>query len=704
MVHLQTRERSVKPGRGQAGQRTVNAMTRRLLCILLAVIAAALAAFTAAPAHAAPAPGSPGSPDGLSTAAAGGELTYSELRTAISKRTVKAAELRPVQGLAALTMRDGKKAVAAYPITDQDLAKDLAAAGAQVTIANQANTPSPLTMLPMLLMLLMLIGGALFMFSRNRAGGAGGMGGMSGMGRLGGAGKAKAQVAEDKIPAERFADVAGVDEAVEGLRDLLGFLTEPERYAAVGAKLPRGVIFHGPPGTGKTLLAKALAGEAGVPFFAVSGSEFVEMIVGVGAARVRSLFAEARQHPAAVVFFDEFDALGKKRGGLNSNEEREQTLNQLLVEMDGFEANSRIICIAATNMVETLDPAVLRPGRFGEQILIDLPAEAGRLRILEVHARNKPLAEDVDLSRLARITYGSSGADLGDMLNRAAIKAAKDARTQITQADLEDGYLDAIAGPRKRNAVLADGEREVVAVHEAGHVLAAELCPTSEKAMRVSIQPRGRAGGMAVYGRTDRMLHTPQYLHEKLIGVLGGRAAEFVTSGIISSGAANDLQQANAMARQAVEELGFSARAGQLVSSQGGQQVRVSEQTAAVIDQEVRALVELAYQDAVRLLAAHRDELDRLAGALLSSEDLDRPEIVAVLAGVAETPRATPRRADAGPQTAPSPTTTHARVEYAPVRARRRRGERLRVRLAAMLLREPAGQAAYSSASSAPAE
>ena len=440
-----------------------------------------------------------------------------------------------------------------------------------------------------------------------------------------------------------------------------------------------------------------------MPFFPVAGSEFVEMIVGRGAARVRSLFAEAGRHPAAIIFFDEFDALAKKRSSvsISGNDEREQTLNQLLVELDGFNPNSRIVCIAATNRVDTLDEAVLRPGRFGEQLLVDVPSEEGRRQILAVHARNKPMADDVDLERLAHITFGSSGADLADMLNRAAILAAKADQDVITHANVEDGYLDAIAGPRRRHATLADGEREVVAVHEAGHVLAAELCPSVENAMRVSIQPRGRAGGMAVYGRTDRMLHDPQYMHEKLVAILGGRAAEFVASGRITSGAANDLQQANAMARQAVEELGFSARAGQLVSSQAGQQVRISEETAALIDAEVRRLVEDAYEDAVRLLSAHRAELDRLSGALIDHEDLDRPEIVAVLAGAMAAPRATPRQASGGPQVAREPS-PHRLAAHSPAWPRpQRRGERLRMRLAAALLRVPAGAPAVVSVQAA---
>jgi cell division protease FtsH len=644
-------------------------MPRRLLPLIAAIALLALAVPSAA--SAAPTP------------ATSPELSYTSLREAIKQRKVKSADLYPVQGVAKLTLRDGSHASAGYPISDQDLAGQLADAGAQVEVFNKPTGPSPLTVLPLVLILAAVIGLGIFMAARRQN--------ATSVDRVGGtARKGKGtRGPEIQIPDVRFADVAGIDEVVDSLQDLLVFLTQPERFERLGAKLPRGVIFHGPPGTGKTLLAKALAGEAGVPFFPVAGSEFVEMIVGRGAARVRALFADAGRYPAAIIFFDEFDALAKKRSSvsISGNDEREQTLNQLLVELDGFNPNTRIVCIAATNRVDTLDEAVLRPGRFGEQLLVDVPSEEGRRQILAVHARNKPLDGDVDLDRLAHITFGSSGADLADMLNRAAIIAGKAGQDVITQANLEDGYLDAIAGPRKRNPTLAAGEQEVVAVHEAGHVLAAELCPSVENAMRVSIQPRGRAGGMAVYGRTDRMLHDPQYLHEKLVAILGGRAAEFVARGKITSGAANDLQQANAMARQAVEELGFSARAGQLVSSQGGQQVRVSEETVALIDSEVRRLVEDAYQDAVRLLSAHRDELDRLAGALIEHEDLDRPEIVAVLAGAERAPRATPRQASGGPEATPAPA---RHVAHEPARPRPRRGERLRMRLAAALLRQPA--------------
>ncbi|HEX5620067.1 MAG TPA: ATP-dependent metallopeptidase FtsH/Yme1/Tma family protein [Solirubrobacteraceae bacterium] len=614
------------------------------------------------------------------------ESSYSTLQQAIEAHTIQTAKLHPREGVAEVELTDGRKLKVEYPPTDENLAEDLADAGAKVSIENRGRT-SGLAVFSMFLLPLLMVAALAFALMRGRGAGANGQGGKQ---KVHGA-----RIADDNIPSVRFSDVAGVEEVVDSLDDLLVFLKTPERFERLGAQLPRGVIFHGPPGTGKTLLAKALAGEAEVPFYSVSGSDFVEMFVGRGAARVRELFADARRNPAAVIFFDEFDALGKKRGSgaQGGNDEREQTLNQLLVEMDGFNTSSRVICIAATNRLDTLDPAVLRPGRFGTQLHVDLPSEQGRREILEVHSRSKPLAKDVDLDRLARITYGSSGADLADMLNRAAILAGKADQDVITQANIEDGYLDSIAGPRKRSAVLAEGEREVVAVHEAGHVLAAELCPTVEKAMRVSIEQRGRAGGLAIYGRTDRMLQSQQYLHEKLIAALGGRAAEFVSRGVITSGAANDLQQANAMARAAVEQLGFSEKAGQLVTAE----TRVADKTAGLIDDEVRRLVEDAYQDAIRLLSAHKDELMRLSDALLEHEDLDRVEIVACLSGVAETPRAQPRRAAPQPQPHLVAVPTPRDRPSPPAPRRPRRGERVRARLAAALLRErPASRPAHA--------
>ncbi len=318
-------------------------------------------------------------------------------------------------------------------------------------------------------------------------------------------------------------------------------------------------MLYGPPGTGKTLLAKAVAGEAGAAFFAMSGSDFVEMYVGVGAGRVRDLFAKARAATPAIIFIDEVDAIGAKRGGSpesgGSNREADQTLNQLLVEMDGFGGNERLLVIAATNRLDTLDPALLRPGRFSRHIHVGAPSEEGRLAILDVHAKGKPLAEDVDLPHLAKVTAGASGAELAEMLNEGAIMAARAEHSQITHEDLFEGFLRVVAGPRKASSMLAAGEREAIAYHEAGHVLTAELCPTVDKTLHATINPRGQAAGFAVIGRSDRALHTAQHIHEQLIYILGGRAAEHVIFSTVSSGAANDLEKANEIARTAVERL-----------------------------------------------------------------------------------------------------------------------------------------------------
>ena len=365
------------------------------------------------------------------------------------------------------------------------------------------------------------------------------------------------------VPRERFDDIAGCDEAVEELAEVVDFLRHPERFELMGAKPPSGVILHGDPGTGKTLLAKALAGEAGVPFFATSGSDFVEKFVGVGASRVRELFERARSHEGgAVIFIDEIDAVARSRSAGEGNGEREQTLNQILVELDGFSTSDRVICIAATNRLDVLDPALLRPGRFGRHIQVPLPAAAGRAAILKLHATGKPLAPDVDLDELAISMGGLSGAQLADAVNEAAIMAVRENALVIGRDHLREGYLRVLAGPKRRNAPIADGELEVIAAHEAGHVLCAEYGERYEKAQQVTVEPRGQAMGLAVYGQTDRALHDADYLHEALVATLGGRAAEQAVFGRVSSGAANDLQKATELARRAVEQFGFSPRLG----------------------------------------------------------------------------------------------------------------------------------------------
>lgn len=494
--------------------------------------------------------------------------------------------------------------------------------------------------------LAVLVLGSIALIRRTQGGrGSGGRAGAANHGKI----RKNAQV---EPPSVRFGDVAGCDEAVDELREVVVFLNEPERFRRVGARMPRGVILHGPPGTGKTLLAKAVAGESGVPFFALSGSDFVDTFVGVGASRVRDLFAQARKcEKGAIIFFDEIDAIGRQRGGgmSGADSEREGTLNQLLVELDGFGARDKVVVIAATNRLDMLDQALLRPGRFDRRVQVGLPAEAGRLAILELHSKGMPIEDRDALAALARVTAGFAGADLSNMVNEAAIMAARGGRRSILASDLDEGLLRSVAGPQRADRRIADGELEVIAWHEAGHALAAELCPTHTKAQRVTILARGDAGGLALYGNQDRALTSQQHMHERMVVAMAGRAAEQIRFGIISSGAANDLEQVNAMAREAVERLGFSPRVGQIVSPAGPRQVPLSGETRRAIDEEIGRMVDAAYADAVALLSDHRDELDALGGALLEREQVDRGEIEDLLSSVQGGGRRLPTRADALP-------------------------------------------------------
>jgi cell division protease FtsH len=462
-------------------------------------------------------------------------------------------------------------------------------------------------------------------------------------------------------PSIRFADVAGCDEAVEELAEIVEFMREPSRFAAVGARMPHGVILHGPPGTGKTLLAKALAGEATVPFFAVSAAELVEIYVGTGPARVRDLFARARQEPSgAVIFFDEIDAIGRARsGGPGSSSEHEATLNQLLVELDGFGSSDRVVVLTATNRLDVLDRALLRPGRFDRHVRVDLPAERGRLAILRLHARNKPIADPDALVALARVSAGMSGASLENILNEAAIMAARACRDVIDAADLVEGQLRAIAGPQRRDAPLLPDERVAIAWHEAGHALAAELCPTHEKTQRVTILARGQTGGLALYGHGDRALHTPQMLHERMIVALAGRVAEELCTGTLSSGATNDLEVATELARHAVTTLGFSERARGTIPTEGWVSSEVRRQR---IDEEVDRLIANAHEAAGQLLHDHGRLLEALSEALLEREQLDRPALEAILGVEASrAPRPLASRAGARPAHPPEPKEVHPR-------------------------------------------
>ncbi len=450
-------------------------------------------------------------------------------------------------------------------------------------------------------------------------------------------GRSHAKLVADKDTGVTFADVAGCDEAKYELQEVVDFLQNPDKYTKLGAKIPKGVLLVGPPGTGKTLLARAVAGQAKVPFFSLSGSEFVEMFVGVGAARVRDLFQQATSHAPCIVFIDELDAVGRQRGihvGA-TNDEREQTLNQLLVEMDGFEANVGVILLSATNRPDVLDRALLRPGRFDRQVVLDAPDIEGRKAILGVHSRNKPLDEDVDLQKVAQATPGFSGADLANVMNEAALLSARHQSNTISQKDIENAVERVVAGPERKSRRLEPHEKERVAYHEVGHALVGAYSEHADPVHKISIVPRGKAAlGYTLQLPTgEHFLMTRSELVDRLKGLLGGRAAEQVQYGEISSGAENDLEHATAIARQMVCMYGMSEKVGLVHCAQreslflpDGQSTGTldcSQSTADQIDQEVKELLDRAYQDAKKILTDHREELDRVAGELLVKETLD---------------------------------------------------------------------------------
>ena len=433
-----------------------------------------------------------------------------------------------------------------------------------------------------------------------------------------------------------FAEVAGADEEKEELYEIVEFLKRPERFNSLGARIPKGVLLVGPPGTGKTLLARAVAGEAGVPFYSISGSDFVEMFVGVGASRVRDLFATAKKNAPAIIFIDEIDAVGRQRGaGLGGgHDEREQTLNQLLVEMDGFGENEGVIIIAATNRRDVLDPALLRPGRFDRQVVVGYPDVKGREAILKVHARNKPLGFDVDLNKIARTTAGFTGADLENLLNEAALLAAKNKRKAIIEEDIEAATIKVVAGPEKRSHKIGDHDKKITAYHEAGHAVVTYYCETQDKVHEVSIIPRGMAAGYTMHlPSEDRMHLSRRHMKEDLIVLLGGRAAETVALDDICTGASNDIERATQTAREMVTRYGFSEKLGPIVYGQSenevflgrdlGQQRDYSEEIAREIDSEVHALIESAFERAKALLVEHRDQLDCVAEYLIENEKIN---------------------------------------------------------------------------------
>jgi cell division protease FtsH len=456
-------------------------------------------------------------------------------------------------------------------------------------------------------------------------------------------GKSRARMFTGDQPSVTFQDVAGVEEAKEELKEVVEFLREPEKFISLGARIPKGVLLVGPPGTGKTLLAKAVSGEAGVPFFSISGSEFVEMFVGVGASRVRDLFDQAKRHSPCIVFVDEIDAVGRQRGaGLGgSHDEREQTLNQMLVEMDGFDTDTNVIIMAATNRPDILDPALLRPGRFDRRVVLDRPDMRGREMILKVHTKGKPLAPDVDLSVLARSTPGFVGADLENLVNEAAILAARRNKKVIGQSELEEAIERVIAGPERKSRLISEDEKRIVAYHEAGHAVVMNALPEADPVRKVSIIARGMAGGYTLaLPEEDRTLMARKKLMADMIGLLGGRAAEELVFDDITSGASNDLERVTRLARAMVTRLGMSNQLGPMVYGQKeeliflgreiSEQRDYSESVAQEIDSEVRRLVAEAYNKARQLLIEYRDKLDAVAKRLLEVETISQEEFEAI--------------------------------------------------------------------------
>jgi cell division protease FtsH len=578
-------------------------------------------------------------------------LKLNELTAAIDDGEVADAEVYEGDQVVRGHLVDGTEFVASYPADYADeLTERLAAA--DVPTETFPQKPSELLGILYYVLPILLIAG-LFLWMMNRAQGGGGRVMQFGRSR-------HKQVTKDQ-PKTTFKDVAGVDEAIEELLEVKDYLQNPSKFQAMGAKIPRGVLLFGPPGTGKTLLARAVAGEAGVPFYSISGSDFVEMFVGVGAARVRDLFEQAKASAPAIVFVDEIDAVGRHRGaGLGGgHDEREQTLNQLLVEMDGFDQRSTVILMAATNRPDILDPALLRPGRFDRQIVVDRPDLEGRKAILAVHARGKPLDPAVDLEILARRTPGFTGADLANVINEAALLAARRSRSAITMREVEEAVDRVMAGPERKSRVMSEEERRLIAYHEGGHALVAHVLPNTDEVHKITVIPRGRALGYTLtLPEQDRFMMTREQLRDELAMLMGGRVAEEIIAGDVSTGAGNDIERATKIARQMVTEHGMSDVIGPRTLGQKQGEVFLgrdwastpdySDAVAFEIDQEVRRLIDEAHDVALEILTVHRDKLDALAALLLEKETLDREEVVAFFVGVEKRPPRAPEVRGAG--------------------------------------------------------
>ncbi len=565
---------------------------------------------------------------------------YSKLIQEVQSGKIETVKLSADRTKALVTAQDGKPVVVNLP-NDPQLISILASNGVDISVLPQNDEGFWFRALSSLFFPILLLVGLFFLLRRAQSGP-----GSQAMNF----GKSKARVQMEPQTQVTFGDVAGIEQAKLELNEVVDFLKNADRFTAIGAKIPKGVLLVGPPGTGKTLLARAVAGEAGVPFFSISGSEFVEMFVGVGASRVRDLFEQAKSNAPCIVFIDEIDAVGRQRGaGLGGgNDEREQTLNQLLTEMDGFEGNTGIIIIAATNRPDVLDAALLRPGRFDRQVVVDRPDYAGRLEILNVHARGKTLAKDVDLEKIARRTPGFTGADLSNLLNEAAILAARRNLTEISMDEVNDAIDRVLAGPEKKDRVMSEKRKTLVAYHEAGHALVGALMPDYDPVQKISIIPRGRAGGLTWFtpseDRMDSGLYSRSYLQNQMAVALGGRIAEEIIFGEeeVTTGASNDLQQVARVARQMVTRFGMSDRLGPVALGRQngnmflGREIAsdrdFSDTTAAAIDGEVRKLVDEAYQRAKDVLLNNKHILDKLAEMLIEKETVDAEELQEVLA------------------------------------------------------------------------
>jgi cell division protease FtsH len=539
------------------------------------------------------------------------------------------------------TQQDGKSYSTGYPTSgnaQSNLINLLAKQQVETKVEGTGGS-SFLSILTYILPFLLFFGFWIFLMNQMQGGGS----------RVMSFGKSRAKRMSVDAPKITFRDVAGVDEAVQELHEIKEFLENPKRFQALGARIPKGVLLYGPPGTGKTLLARAVAGEAGVPFFSISGSDFVEMFVGVGASRVRDLFEQAKQNSPCIIFMDEIDAVGRHRGaGMGGgHDEREQTLNQLLVEMDGFEMKDNIILIAATNRPDILDPALLRPGRFDRQIVVDRPDRKGRKQILEVHTRGKPLAKQIDLDALAGQTPGFTGADLANLINEAALLTARSSKREITMDELEEGIMRVIAGPEKKSRVMSEKERLVTAYHELGHAIVGHLLPNTDPVHKISIISRGQALGYTISLPTeDKFLTTRAELTDTMAMTLGGRAAEEIVFGEITTGASNDLEKVTETAKQMVMRFGMSERLGPRVfghdrsmpflGREFSSEPDYSDEIAREIDDEIRRFVEEAHQTAKDILAERREGLDRISKILLERETIDAEQFEKLLEGGSE--------------------------------------------------------------------